>query len=288
MAFTLLVCSDISGHKLNLELPFKDKPQLPNLHASIESVFEFETQQRRRNNSPPSRNNGPIPSSPAEQGGGGGRTFALGRVQIYSDEIRQWVDLVSSSQIHPYDQLYAYQRHSDDTDGAGSGRELPPPVSSGYFTSPRGGVDNSPSASSSSYRNNNNTSRTTAVVDAADLGETVRTYRTNSASPTPGSSRANHNNAQPSSSNGGVIQVISAPAEAFHMSTEEKMRLIFQDADVEGNGYLSLADFREVFTRTHIQFNRATIDEIFRFQGSNPSYLNYNEFTNFCRQYPVT
>ena len=118
MAFTLHVASDVLQEKVNVEIPFTAKPGLDALRVSCEDVFTDEMRLL------------------IARGGGGSTTtamtdprqaglFTIGRMQICDDDAAQWVDLVSASQIHPFDQLYAFPL--DLAHICQTRRELPPP-----------------------------------------------------------------------------------------------------------------------------------------------------------------
>ncbi|RNF06490.1 calmodulin-like protein containing EF hand domain [Trypanosoma conorhini] len=104
--YTLLVCADLFGEKCNLELGFPSAPTIAELQRKALEVFEAEANMRRPSGYPVV-------------------DFAIVRVQIYDDALLKWVDLVSQTQMHEYDQLYVFQPQSAwHTDVQ---KDLPPP-----------------------------------------------------------------------------------------------------------------------------------------------------------------
>eukprot|EP00756_Hemistasia_phaeocysticola_P018338 Hpha_TRINITY_DN15587_c1_g14::TRINITY_DN15587_c1_g14_i1::g.108479::m.108479 len=93
--FTVLTCADLFGSKCNLELTFPALPSVAELQRRVEDVFNSEMHATR----PPGA---PVPPE----------GFRVSRVQIYDDVLLKWVDLISSTQLHEYDQLYVFQPQS--------------------------------------------------------------------------------------------------------------------------------------------------------------------------------
>jgi hypothetical protein len=113
MAFILLVCSEVRSEKINIEFPFEVVPTLNEFSDLVERVFRFEASNSNRPNVEP--------------------LFLIGRIQVYSDDNRQWEDLVSADQFHMYDQLYVFRRNAAVVDNS-SRREIPRPRTSVYFS----------------------------------------------------------------------------------------------------------------------------------------------------------
>eukprot|EP01062_Namystynia_karyoxenos_P028027 TRINITY_DN21323_c1_g2_i1.p1 TRINITY_DN21323_c1_g2~~TRINITY_DN21323_c1_g2_i1.p1 ORF type:complete len:609 (+),score=140.69 TRINITY_DN21323_c1_g2_i1:73-1899(+) len=90
--FVLDVAADLYGAKENLEIRFPARPSLRELRSKSESLLQTEATVQR----PP----GAVPQS-----------VRLERFQLFDDATRDWVDLVTSDQLHPYAQLYAFQEH---------------------------------------------------------------------------------------------------------------------------------------------------------------------------------
>lgn len=104
--YTLLVCADLYGEKINLELTFPTMPTLAELQRKIVEGFNGEANVRRPQ------------GYPAVE-------FTIARLQIYDDVMLKWADLVAITQLHEYDQMYAFQPQSPwhiDVQ-----KDLPPP-----------------------------------------------------------------------------------------------------------------------------------------------------------------
>jgi hypothetical protein len=104
--YTLLVCADLYGEKMNLELTFPTMPTLAELQRKITETYNNEASLRRPQ------------GYPAVE-------FTIARLQIYDDVMLKWADLVAITQLHEYDQLYAFQPQSPwhiDVQ-----KDLPPP-----------------------------------------------------------------------------------------------------------------------------------------------------------------
>ena len=104
MVFTVLAAVDLSG-KCNFELTFPTLPTISELRARIDEVMAKEAQMRR----PPQA--GP---------------FRVHRAQVFDERMEMWVDLVASSQLDDYCQVYIFQKESPwhkDTPG-----RIPPPT----------------------------------------------------------------------------------------------------------------------------------------------------------------
>ena len=87
--FTILACADLQGGKVNLELTFPALPNIGELTRRAEEVFGNEVR--------------------ALGGQDPGYHFTVNRVQIYDDVVLKWVDLISTQQLHEYDQVYVFQ-----------------------------------------------------------------------------------------------------------------------------------------------------------------------------------
>lgn len=104
--YTLLVCADLYGEKVNLEITFAAMPTIGELQRKIVEVFGAEAQVKRPQGYP-------------------AIDFQIARLQVYDDVLLKWADLVTATQLHEYDQLYAFQPQSPwhiDVQ-----KDLPPP-----------------------------------------------------------------------------------------------------------------------------------------------------------------
>jgi hypothetical protein len=132
--YFLLVCADLYGEKLNLEITFPTMPTIGELQRKIIEVYNAEANVKRPQ------------GYPAVE-------FSIARLQIYDDVMLKWTDLVACTQLHEYDQLYAFQPQSPwhiDVQ-----KDLPPPRPP--TSTARGGYDASFSSNAyqqQSYNNN--------------------------------------------------------------------------------------------------------------------------------------
>lgn len=104
--YTLLVCCDLYGEKINLELTFPTMPTIGELQRKITDAFNQESHLKRPQGYPAIE-------------------FTIARLQIYDDVLLKWADLVTCTQLHEYDQLYVFQPQSPwhiDVQ-----KDLPPP-----------------------------------------------------------------------------------------------------------------------------------------------------------------
>lgn len=104
--YTLLCCADLYGEKVNLELTFSAMPTMGELQRKVTEVFNAESQLKRPQGYPTV-------------------DFQIARLQIYDDVLLKWTDLVTCTQLHEYDQLYAFAPQSPwhiDVQ-----KDLPPP-----------------------------------------------------------------------------------------------------------------------------------------------------------------
>eukprot|EP01060_Flectonema_neradi_P000022 TRINITY_DN1001_c1_g1_i1.p1 TRINITY_DN1001_c1_g1~~TRINITY_DN1001_c1_g1_i1.p1 ORF type:complete len:271 (+),score=38.66 TRINITY_DN1001_c1_g1_i1:52-864(+) len=96
--FTVRVCSDVGGRKINLEIPFRSPPTLPELRVAIDETFTGEGRALSPRGSPHRLDE---------------FYFKTQRMQIYDDRELRWVDLVDSMQLqHNRAQVYAFKADS--------------------------------------------------------------------------------------------------------------------------------------------------------------------------------
>ncbi|KAJ9458431.1 calmodulin-like protein containing EF hand domain [Diplonema papillatum] len=106
MVFTVLAAVDFH-QKCNFEFTFPTCPTISELRERLEMTLSTEAALRRPAG---------VPLAP----------FVIHRIQVFDERMEMWVDLVSSSQLADYCQLYVFQRESPwhkDTPG-----RIPPPV----------------------------------------------------------------------------------------------------------------------------------------------------------------
>eukprot|EP01065_Artemidia_motanka_P045870 TRINITY_DN6824_c0_g1_i1.p1 TRINITY_DN6824_c0_g1~~TRINITY_DN6824_c0_g1_i1.p1 ORF type:complete len:402 (+),score=171.90 TRINITY_DN6824_c0_g1_i1:82-1206(+) len=90
MPYTLLVCADCYGEKVNLELVFPVQPTLPDLTARVEQVFNHELAVLKP------------PAAPVHH-------MRVSKLQVYDDTALSWSELTRHEQLHEYDQIYCFQ-----------------------------------------------------------------------------------------------------------------------------------------------------------------------------------
>ena len=134
MVFTVLAAADLFGSKLNFEIDFDALPSMTELQEKVTAVFAAEASVRRPRH---------IPVSP----------FIPHRMQTYDERVELWVDLVSTTQLQDYAQVYIFQRDSAYHKEIQS--KIPPPVKPLQYTAaattslPPPAVSHSPSREAS-------------------------------------------------------------------------------------------------------------------------------------------
>eukprot|EP01065_Artemidia_motanka_P028461 TRINITY_DN33834_c0_g1_i1.p1 TRINITY_DN33834_c0_g1~~TRINITY_DN33834_c0_g1_i1.p1 ORF type:complete len:360 (+),score=148.52 TRINITY_DN33834_c0_g1_i1:67-1146(+) len=94
--FSVLCCAEVCGTRANLEVGFPALPTIGEFRRRVEETFRVE--QRL--------------STPAQLSAAPVRPFRVGRLQIYDEVLAKWVDLISSTQLHEFDQVYVFEPHS--------------------------------------------------------------------------------------------------------------------------------------------------------------------------------
>ena len=272
MSFVLLVCSEIVGEKVNLEFPFPQKPAVAELYETVERVFRFETSNSSRAHL-------------------GQQLYTISKVQVYSDEARQWVDLHSSGQLHAYDQLYVFPRGARmETDSAR--RELPRPRSSLYFAAKVGNLNGLPTPSK--LESVQPLAAPAAPVERSVSNGQDRHSAADIPLPPPPSSRPVAYNSQPNTPRGGVQ---SARGDYPHhsasssygavannnslggvldvVSPHEQARICFEYADRRRNGVINAHDFFDLFRSFNIRFAKELCDEMFSSTIGNRDTMSF-------------
>eukprot|EP01065_Artemidia_motanka_P012024 TRINITY_DN16561_c0_g1_i1.p2 TRINITY_DN16561_c0_g1~~TRINITY_DN16561_c0_g1_i1.p2 ORF type:complete len:329 (+),score=138.21 TRINITY_DN16561_c0_g1_i1:86-1072(+) len=88
--FVLLVSAELYGQKHNIEVGFPAIPTMTELIGHVEATFQIENRLMR-------------PSGRPKQ------TFRLEYIQVFDEVLQRWVDLLSSTQLHEWAQLYVFQ-----------------------------------------------------------------------------------------------------------------------------------------------------------------------------------
>eukprot|EP00760_Papus_ankaliazontas_P002996 PhM_4_TR11374/c0_g1_i1/m.4476 len=278
--YTLLACGDMFGEKINLELTFPAMPTIGELTRKVEDVFRAEADIKRPVNFPREYE------------------FRVARLQIYDDVLLKWVDLVTATQLHEYDQLYAFQPQSPwhiDVQ-----KDLPPPrpptaqFSRGAptpqqqsFQQPQPGYQQSqhqPSPYGASPNNYNTASASSYPAYSPNRmdGGAVPPYNNNSVNYGYGAPAASPHQQPPQPSS-----VPRGPSQ--YASDDEKIRVVFGEIDANHDGYISLAELRDGFHARGIDFTEATVGDLFhRTDANQDGVLSLAEFQNFARRFPNT
>ena len=108
--FTLLMCAEVYGTKVNLELEFQGRPTIAELRTKAQMLFQQETDAAGRDN-------------------GVTTDVVLSRLQVFNDAVGTWCDLITQEQLRDFVQLYAFQADNMwQTPGpAPSAQDIPAP-----------------------------------------------------------------------------------------------------------------------------------------------------------------
>ncbi|KAJ9448403.1 flagellar protein essential for flagellar pocket biogenesis [Diplonema papillatum] len=285
--FVVLVAADL-GSKLNFEIPFPALPGISELREKIINVLTLENASRRPN-SPP---------------------FQFHRAQVFDERMEMWVDLVASSQLEDYCQIYIFQKetawHKDTT-----GR-IPPPTKSAFATLQgvgRTSVTPPPTAA--------------GLLNPADqlliqgrreslLGSVSRAHSL-LAEPSPVSvakdNLAYHTSLsrtaylpplhsyQPASPTSGTPLPVVAGHEfsgtpSLTLSFGDKIRLVFEEFALNANRAVNLEQWVDCFTRLRINgidgLTQETVEDLFRKKAdrNEDGLVTLTEFQQFAVHYP--
>jgi len=253
MPYTLLVCADSWGEKVNLELPFPQQPTIQELTQYIETVFDDEIQALKPANAPAHR-------------------FSISRIQIYDDVLLKWTDLQSPSQLHEYDQLYCFQPQSPWQVDQQKDLPAPRPPSrqppSG-FGAPAYRPPSAPAAPAPA-------AQTWAAPPAAPA-YSQPSYQTDQrlAPLTQGLS-------QPAG-------VALLARERPNIPDADRQQCAFTELDEGGKGFISPEELEKGFRARGIDFSSNTVQELFQ-KGDfkRDQRLDREEWQSFCGIYPNT
>ena len=234
MVFTVLAAVDLGG-KCNFELLFHMLPTISELRQRIDEVMAKEAALRR----PPQA--GP---------------FRIHRAQVFDERMEMWVDLVASSQLEDYCQVYVFQKESPwhkDTPG-----RIPPPVKP---------VDGTPfgharSSSPPAYQDH-------AAPLYADLP-----FREGSGSPYAHSP-----------------QHVQPEAE---VSNADKARAVYEEMDTQKNRAVTSVEWGAFFERTRLCQDNCltadTLEDLFNQKAdrNEDGIVTFPEFQSFGELYPKT
>eukprot|EP01060_Flectonema_neradi_P013939 TRINITY_DN2065_c0_g1_i2.p1 TRINITY_DN2065_c0_g1~~TRINITY_DN2065_c0_g1_i2.p1 ORF type:complete len:413 (+),score=122.03 TRINITY_DN2065_c0_g1_i2:167-1405(+) len=243
MVFTVLVAVDLAG-KRNYELTFPTIPTITELRDRIDEVLSAESAIRR----PPQA--GP---------------FHVHRAQVFDERMEMWVDLVASSQLEDYCQVYIFQKETawhKDTPG-----RIPPPqrpVGSGSPQYRR-------SASPPHYESY-------AAPLYADLRDSSSPYR-GAGSPYGSASPARYD-----------FQTLPGDDTATH---SDKVRMVYEELDSKDTRTVRLDDWIDLFAKVRISgssegLTDATVEDLFtkKADRNEDGLLSFPEFQHFAEMYP--
>lgn len=300
--FTLLICCDIVGHKINCEVPFQSPPTLAEIRQRADLIFYEEAmalQRAGRLTPAASELLAKTVVAPGFDGRGqyqDSGMLSLNRIQVYDDSLLKWVDLIGVGQLFEYSQLYIYPKHrshlSQQTD-------LPPPKQTGAALARRevgdahySGVLGTSTVASTAVSHNNN-SNLLGTRSAASPSRYLVPPNQNNNSAVAGAAGSYSPSRFARSGNEFDAQARAIAAvdqsRPFDLGVEEldrRQRAVFQVADRNSNSYLSVEDFRSLIMRTKILFNDVTITELFAIHSANGKFLSFQEWQQVTRSYP--
>eukprot|EP01064_Diplonema_japonicum_P012003 TRINITY_DN19484_c0_g1_i1.p1 TRINITY_DN19484_c0_g1~~TRINITY_DN19484_c0_g1_i1.p1 ORF type:complete len:412 (+),score=61.61 TRINITY_DN19484_c0_g1_i1:69-1238(+) len=256
--FTVLVCADVYGSKVNLEVPFPNVPTISELTHTIEKVFEQEAAFLKPPGYPPTE-------------------IKVSRIQIYDDTYLKWMDLVNSSQVHEYDQLYVFQPQSPwhvDLQ-----KDLPaprPPTAS----MPQGHnyINHAVQNPVSPYN-----PPPAQVVHQHHAG-----FNQNTAPPTFASPQ-HQATSKPSYLQDQPTGAAAAARERPNVPKDVKVQNTFREIDTQQKGWIDVADFERGFRSRGIDFSSATVQELFSKGDTNrDGRLDWAEWGIWTDLYPNT
>eukprot|EP01060_Flectonema_neradi_P035463 TRINITY_DN6533_c3_g1_i1.p1 TRINITY_DN6533_c3_g1~~TRINITY_DN6533_c3_g1_i1.p1 ORF type:complete len:609 (+),score=160.92 TRINITY_DN6533_c3_g1_i1:55-1881(+) len=266
MVFTVLCAVDFHA-KCNFELVFPGVPSISELREKVETVLSAESALRRPAG---------VPVAP----------FIAHRVQVFDERMEMWVDLVSTSQLADYCQIYVFQRESPwhkDTPG-----RIPPPVKpfspGGDIYSIHRPVPISPPVASGS-----------PLVMPVTMVDPI----SNHVNVSPTRQRPTYSMPPPV-----VLPTPPPPAPVIPMSMEydvlpelithsEKVRVVYDELDARKARTVSYDDWSTLFTRLRLTspdgpFTDETVHDLFHKKAdrNEDGYVSFSEFQVFSEMYP--
>eukprot|EP01061_Rhynchopus_euleeides_P002885 TRINITY_DN12226_c0_g2_i1.p1 TRINITY_DN12226_c0_g2~~TRINITY_DN12226_c0_g2_i1.p1 ORF type:complete len:620 (+),score=256.53 TRINITY_DN12226_c0_g2_i1:83-1861(+) len=256
MVFTVLAAVDLGG-KCNFELTFPTLPTISELRSRIDEVMSKEAQLRR----PPQA--GP---------------FRVHRAQVFDERMEMWVDLVASSQLEDYCQVYIFQKETPwhkDTPG-----RIPPPVKPAeghYYTR-----SSSPPAfegySAPLYSDLQHREGSGSPYNGGGYGSPSR-YE-DGFSP-------RHAGANSPYSNGNGAGADDNPTKS------EMTRFVYEELDQRKSRAVTLDEWVDFFDRLRLsgegdRLTPATVEDLFRKKAdkNEDGVVSFPEFQSFTEVYP--
>ncbi|KAJ9465147.1 flagellar protein essential for flagellar pocket biogenesis [Diplonema papillatum] len=235
MVFTVLTAVDLGG-KCNYELSFPTVPTISELRDRIDEVMSAEAALRR----------------PPQAG-----LFQVHRAQVFDERMEMWVDLVASSQLEDYCQVYIFQKESlwhKETPG-----RIPPPTK--------------PVASSPHYRRSGTPPPYESYI--APLYDSSSAF----GSPFIGNS---------------PIRGYTTHSPGLDQSTyTDKVRVVYEELDANKTRAVSVDDWNTCFQRLRLtgggdMLTDATVDDLFHKKAdrNEDGVVSFPEFQQFSEVYP--
>lgn len=251
--FTVLVCADLFGFKVNLELTFAALPTIAELTRRSEEIFNAEMGAVRPAGAP----------VPAEG-------FRVSRVQIYDDVLLKWVDLISSTQLHEYDQLYVFQPQSPWQVDTQQDLPAPRPPSDPQYQQPAAGGGAPPQQAS--YQ------QPFAAVPAPQQ----QAYAAPGAPPSYAAAPP------PPAQDGYQPRTQHVPGSGASPE-EDRVRAVFDATDSSRKGYFEYAEMERLFRERGLDFSVNTVGELFyKADLDRDGRVVFEEWANWARIYPNT
>eukprot|EP01059_Diplonema_ambulator_P009718 TRINITY_DN1965_c0_g2_i1.p1 TRINITY_DN1965_c0_g2~~TRINITY_DN1965_c0_g2_i1.p1 ORF type:complete len:621 (+),score=212.63 TRINITY_DN1965_c0_g2_i1:2195-4057(+) len=240
MVFTLLIAADIHGTKTNYEVEFPVQPTIPDLHRKVELVFGTDF----------------VAKAPPGCPG----AFVIDRMQIFDERVELWVDLLSSTQLQEFSQIYVFQPETAWHREVQS--KLPPavraPPQHHHVSSP---VAASPSAGMNISGVSPNRSISVASLAHVPVAPII-----------------------PVAPSAASI-LLRSGADASH---EEKVSMVFDEMDARKIRAIDLSEFQAFLTNLQFEFSVNTISDLFTKADTNrDGSISYPEFQRFAERYPT-
>lgn len=258
MRFSVNCAADLYGSKVNLELNFNSCPSISDLYRVVETTFAVESSALRPSGQP-------------------FNTFKVARFHVFDESSQAWSELFNASQLTDFCQLYAFQR-----EGVESQQQIPPARAP---TAARLAASTGASP----------TPRTPAGASSVGASPAAGPYgQQRSMSPPHPSPRSPGRDYTPRTAfSGAVAAAPGTSAVSRHQFPEngtfdQKVRIVFEEIDVNENRLIELDEFRRIMRMLNIDLNAATVADLFqRADADRDGVLSLSDFQFFCQAYPT-
>jgi len=265
MVFTVLVAVDLAG-KCNYELAFPSLPTINELRATIDETLAAEALIRR-----------------APQAG----QFRVHRAQVFDERMEMWVDLVASSQLEDYIQIYIFQKETvyhKDTPG-----RIPPPMKPVGASSPM----YRRSASPPQFETHN--APLYADLAASPLQGAGSPYMPVVAGVSPARTHYHQDAYSPLHAAALAEQRDAASVPpALEPTMSEKVRSVFDEMNVSRSRTVTPEEWSEFYAKVRLagddndKLTGATVDDLFteKADRNEDNLVSFPEFQQFADVYP--